>query len=75
VSDSIIIRGAREHNLKDISPEIPRGKLVVINGLSILKPNSFSAIVRCPVLEIGKNSVNPSMKPKIIASIILMPKV
>jgi excinuclease ABC subunit A len=34
VSDSIIIRGAREHNLKDISLEIPRGKLVVITGLS-----------------------------------------
>jgi excinuclease ABC subunit A len=34
VSDSIVIRGAREHNLKDISLEIPRGKLVVITGLS-----------------------------------------
>jgi excinuclease ABC subunit A len=34
MSDSIIIRGAREHNLKDISLEIPRGKLVVITGLS-----------------------------------------
>jgi excinuclease ABC subunit A len=34
MSESIIIRGAREHNLKDISLEIPRGKLVVITGLS-----------------------------------------
>lgn len=32
--DSIVIRGAREHNLKDISLEIPRNKLVVITGLS-----------------------------------------
>ena len=31
---SIIIRGAREHNLKNISLEIPRDKLVVITGLS-----------------------------------------
>ncbi|MFH1090574.1 MAG: excinuclease ABC subunit UvrA, partial [Pseudomonadota bacterium] len=31
---SIIIRGAREHNLKDISLEIPREALVVITGLS-----------------------------------------
>ncbi len=33
-SDSIIIRGAREHNLKNIDIEIPRNKLVVISGLS-----------------------------------------
>jgi len=30
----IIIRGAREHNLKNITVEIPRNKLVVITGLS-----------------------------------------
>jgi len=32
--DMIIIKGAKEHNLKDIDLEIPRGKLVVITGLS-----------------------------------------
>ncbi len=32
--DKIIIKGAREHNLKDIDVEIPRYKLVVITGLS-----------------------------------------
>ncbi len=32
--DKIIIKGAREHNLKDISLEIPRDKLVVITGVS-----------------------------------------
>ena len=32
--DRIIIKGAREHNLKNIDIEIPRGQLVVITGLS-----------------------------------------
>ncbi len=31
---SIIIKGARQHNLKNIDVEIPRDKLVVITGLS-----------------------------------------
>jgi excinuclease ABC subunit A len=33
-SDRIVIRGAREHNLKNIDLEIPRDRLVVITGLS-----------------------------------------
>jgi excinuclease ABC subunit A len=32
--DKISIKGARTHNLKNISLEIPRGELVVITGLS-----------------------------------------
>ena len=32
--NSIVIKGAREHNLKNIDLEIPRDKLVVITGLS-----------------------------------------
>lgn len=32
--DKIIIRGAREHNLKNVDLEIPRNKLVVFTGLS-----------------------------------------
>src|SRR4051794_40257185 len=34
VSDRLIVRGAREHNLKDVSLELPRDSLVVFTGLS-----------------------------------------
>jgi excinuclease ABC subunit A len=33
-SDRIVISGAREHNLKDVSLELPRDALIVITGLS-----------------------------------------
>jgi excinuclease ABC subunit A len=33
-SDRIVIRGAREHNLKNVDLEVPRDRLVVITGLS-----------------------------------------
>ena len=34
MSDRIVIRGAREHNLRDVSLELPRDKLIVLTGLS-----------------------------------------
>jgi len=34
MNDKIVIKGAKEHNLKNIDIEIPRDKLVVVTGLS-----------------------------------------
>ena len=34
MTDRIIIKGAREHNLKDVSLEIPKNELVVFTGVS-----------------------------------------
>jgi excinuclease ABC subunit A len=34
VADKIVVRGAREHNLRNISVELPRDKLIVLTGLS-----------------------------------------
>ncbi len=33
-SDTLVVRGAREHNLKNISVELPRDRLIVLTGLS-----------------------------------------
>ena len=32
--DKLIVRGAREHNLKDVSLDLPRDALIVFTGLS-----------------------------------------
>ncbi|MEA3075722.1 MAG: excinuclease subunit [Actinomycetota bacterium] len=34
MSDAMVIRGAREHNLRNVSLELPRDKLIVFTGLS-----------------------------------------
>ena len=45
MNDKIIIKGAKEHNLKNIDLEIPRDKLVVITGLSGSGKSSLALIL------------------------------
>src|SRR5215510_10441720 len=41
-TDQITIRGAREHNLKDVTLSIPRDRLVVFTGLSVSGKSSLA---------------------------------
>jgi excinuclease UvrABC ATPase subunit len=41
-NDKIIIKGAREHNLKNVSLDIPKNKLVVLTGVSGSGKSSFA---------------------------------
>ena len=34
MNDKIIIKGAKQHNLKNVSLELPRNKMIVFTGLS-----------------------------------------
>lgn len=46
--NEIVIQGARQHNLKNISLTIPRNKLVVITGLSGSGKSSLLLIPSMP---------------------------
>ena len=56
--DKIVIKGAREHNLKNINLEIPKNKLVVITGVSGSGKSTLANVVMGnPVYEVTKGSV------------------
>lgn len=54
--NSIIIKGAREGNLKDISLAIPRDKLVVFSGLSGSGKSTLAAAAKADTPEILKEN-------------------
>ena len=46
--DKIVIKGAREHNLKNINLEIPKNKFVVITGVSGSGKSTFCLLYTSP---------------------------
>jgi excinuclease UvrABC ATPase subunit len=55
--NSIVIKGAREHNLKNIDVTIPRDRLVVITGLSGSGKSSLASTRSMPRDNGGTSSV------------------
>ena len=67
--DKIVIKGAREHNLKNINLQIPKNKLVVITGLSGSGRTSISKKINKkisqlygPTLEVSGNDIRKIIK-------------
>ena len=72
--DKIVIKGAREHNLKNIDLEIPKNKLVVFSGLSGSGKSSlaFDTIYAEGnrrymegLSSFARNFLDPSVKPDV----------
>ena len=56
----IVVRGAREHNLKDITVEIPRDALTVLRIASSRKSRNIAALAHCSsvIAGVGFSSVH-----------------
>ena len=54
MAKNIVIKGARVNNLKNISVDIPRDKLVILTGLSGLK---FKALIKTRRLSAKADSL------------------
>ena len=54
MNDKIVIKGAREHNLKNISIEIPKNQFVVITGVSGSGKSSLDGVDVRTILKVKK---------------------
>ena len=55
--DTIQVRGARTHNLKNISLDLPRNKMIVITGLSGSGKSSIANILEKKLQSLGKHTI------------------
>ena len=51
MQSKIVVRGARENNLKNIDVDIPRDKLIVVTGLSVKSTLAFDTIYEDGVMS------------------------
>jgi sulfate adenylyltransferase len=54
---SLVVRGAREHNLRDISVDLPRDSLIVFTGLSGSGKSTIANVLLVKLLEMGGRPV------------------
>ena len=73
MADKITIKGAREHNLKNVSLEIPKNELVVFTGVSgsgksslafSIEKSHFITAFQCHCLDFSKPARNGSRTGK-----------
>src|SRR5690242_6166088 len=57
VAERLVVRGAREHNLKDVSLDLPRDAMIVFTGLSGSGKSSLAFDTIMASLEIGRAHV------------------
>ena len=57
MADQLVIRGAREHNLKDISLDLPRDSLIVFTGLSGSGKSTIANALMVKLMEQGGRPV------------------
>jgi len=53
VADALVVRGAREHNLKDVSLDLPRDAMIVFTGLSGSGKSSLASTLSSPRASAG----------------------
>lgn len=61
MDEKLVVKGAREHNLRNVGIEIPRDKMVVFTGLSGSGKSSLASIPFLPKGNVAMWNLFPLM--------------